>query len=136
MPQFEPMNDEMFGVYMYDSGVGPENDNIKTFFVTDNRKMANEIVDELNELECDESFNLPLKDIQDDWIRQFMFQIGFKSIVETQNGNPFFYYEPLTFATRQEVETEEERQAREEQEQAFSDAIDEELGVDSEDQSQ
>ena len=125
MPTLEPMNDEMFSVTMFDSdGLSSKE---TTLFVTDHRKMANEVVDALNDLDADEWNNIDLREIEDEWIRQFLFGIGYKNTIPTEHGYPFFSYDPVTFATRKEVETEEERQEREEREKMFSDAIDKAL---------
>ena len=110
MSKFRPQNGEMFKVNMFDYGIADDNNEV-TLFVSDSRKMANEVVDALNDLELDNFNNLNLKELKEDWVRQFLFDLGYKNQIPCENGNLIFDYVPVVFATTVSEEEPEKDEA-------------------------
>lgn len=127
MPETVTEVRDMHTVHKLDSDGIQSNDEI--MFVTNNRKMANEVVDELNKLEPDHRGIIHTNEIEDEWTREFISRMGYRNI-EVQFGSVFFSYENTKFVNRYEEETEEEREERERLSEEFSEAIDEKLEED------
>lgn len=112
-------NNEFFMV-AYSEQIGFDKDEETILFTTDNRKRANEIVDVLNAMPLDESFEMSVSQIEDDMIRSIIKQTK-GSKLSFRDPVPVFYYKPAPFIRfveedeGSEEETEETENASQEE---------------------